>query len=69
MQTYFSDKERYELFKNELNLIKDKNLKDFVRFVLCNDLKSNFFYLPSSSTGKYHNPSSGQWLSRIGKTY
>lgn len=56
MQTYFSDKERYELFKNELNFIKDKTLKALVRFVLCNDLKSNFFYLPSSSTGKYHNP-------------
>lgn len=56
MQTYFSDKERYKLFENELNLIKDKDLKDFVRFVLYNDLKSNFFYLPSSSTGKYHNP-------------
>ena len=56
MKTYFSDKERCELFKNELNLIKDKTLKSFVRFVLCIDLKSNFFYLPSSSTGKYHNP-------------
>lgn len=56
MQTYFSDKERYELFENELNLIKDKALKAFVRFVQYNDLKSNFFYLPSSSTGKYHNP-------------
>lgn len=44
MKTYFSDKERYELFKNELNLIKDKTLKSFVRFVLCIDLKSNFFY-------------------------
>lgn len=55
MQTYFSDKERDELFENELSLIKNKDLKEFVKFVLHNDLQSNFFYLPSSSTGKYHN--------------
>ena len=45
MKTYFSDKERCELFKNELNLIKDETLKEYVRLILCIDLKSNFFYL------------------------
>ena len=56
MQIRFLYRERYELFKKELNLIKDKYIREFTVFVLCDILYDNFFYLPSSSTGKYHNP-------------
>ena len=56
MQTRFLYRERYELFRKELNLIKDKYIREFTDFVLCDILYDNFFYLPSSSTGKYHNP-------------
>lgn len=55
MKTEFFDVERIRLFEKELSYIKDEKLLEFVGFVLCNILYDNFFYLPSSSTGKYHN--------------
>jgi 23S rRNA maturation-related 3'-5' exoribonuclease YhaM len=44
---------RIEIFKKELELIKNKDIKNFVEVCL-NEVPDYFFYVAASSTGKYH---------------
>lgn len=44
---------RLEIFKDELDLIKNKKIKDLVEKCLL-DAPEYFFKIPASSTGKYH---------------
>ena len=44
---------RLKLFKKELKLIKDKNIRKFTCKILIK-LPDYFFIIPASSTGKYH---------------
>ena len=42
-----------DVFKTELNFIKDKRIKESTRIIL--ELLPDYFYeIPASSTGKYH---------------
>ena len=43
-----------ELFKKELNLIKDETLKEIIKGILDEDIHYDNFLNASSSTGKYH---------------
>ena len=45
--------EKQETFKSELNLIKNENIKNFVKEFL-NTVPDYFFTIAASSTGKYH---------------
>ena len=45
--------ERVELFKNELDMIKSDDIREFAK-VLIEDAPEYFFHVPASSTGKYH---------------
>lgn len=45
------DKE--EIFKNEIELISDKDLKLFAKYCI-KEVPNYFFKIPASSTGKYH---------------
>ncbi len=44
---------KINIFKNELEMIKDKELKKFAEYCLVR-LPDYFFKVPASSTGKYH---------------
>lgn len=46
-----------EFFSNELDQIKDKNIRSFTEYCLDN-APPYFWVVPSSSTGKYHPPQS-----------
>ena len=48
-----SNLDNCELLKNDLKLIKNENLRNFVEFVFDNCPKI-FFKLPASTTGKHH---------------
>lgn len=45
-----------EIFKNELELIKDEKLRAFTDFYLSNRVPSYFWEIGASSSGKYHPP-------------
>ena len=45
-----------EIFKNELELIKDERLRAFTDFYLSNCVPSYFWEIGASSSGKYHPP-------------
>ena len=45
-----------EIFKNELELIKDEKLRTFTDFYLSNRVPSYFWEIGASSSGKYHPP-------------
>lgn len=47
-------KERLELFKEEINLISKKNIKDFVKAVIAAAPDYVFWDCSSSSSGKFH---------------
>ena len=47
-------KERTKIFKDELSLISDKNIKDFVKACIAAAPDYVFEDCPSSTTGKYH---------------
>lgn len=44
---------RQELFKIELNYIKDNDIKESLSIML-DKIPNYFFYIPAASTGKYH---------------
>ena len=45
--------EKYEYFKNEINYLKNDDIKDAMKYMI-NKLPDYFFHVPASSTGKYH---------------
>lgn len=45
--------DKIKIFQNEINYIKDQNIKDSLIYML-NILPNYFFEVPASSTGKYH---------------
>ena len=45
-----------EIFKNELELIKDEKLRAFIDFYLSNRVPSYFWEIGASASGKYHPP-------------
>lgn len=45
--------DRLELFKNELEMIKSDDIREFAKTII-NDAPEYFFHVPASSTGKYH---------------
>lgn len=45
-----------EIFKNELELIKDEKLRAFTDFYLSNRVPSYFWEIGASASGKYHPP-------------
>lgn len=47
--------DRLEIFKTELNYIRNPNIRNFTEKAL-NKLPEYFFSVPASSTGKYHSP-------------
>jgi hypothetical protein len=49
-----SPEERLELFKTELNYIKNPKIKEFTGKVLLEVVPDYFFKIPPSSTSKYH---------------
>ena len=49
----YTYEERIDMFKNELELIKSDDVKELAKDILKN-AHEYFFYVPASSTGKYH---------------
>ena len=49
-------KNKSEVFKKELENIKDNNVKESTIYLL-NKLPDYFYEMPASTTGKYHPPS------------
>ena len=49
----FTPEERLEIFKEEIGLIKSASIKNYAIGAI-NSLPNYFFYIPASSTGKYH---------------
>lgn len=47
--------ERLQLFSDEIALIKNNKLQEFLKFCL-ERVPEYFFHIPASSTGKYHPP-------------
>lgn len=45
---------KFNYFKNEINLIQDIELQDFVRYYLDNCVPNYFWEIGASSSGKYH---------------
>lgn len=45
--------DRLKIFEKEINILRLDRMKDFVK-VIINDAPEYFFYIPASSTGKYH---------------
>ena len=45
--------EKYEYFENEINYLKNNDIKNAMKYML-NQLPDYFFHVPASSTGKYH---------------
>lgn len=46
-------KEKIKIFEDELNLIKDSNIKKFAKEII-NNADDYFFSMPASTSGKYH---------------
>lgn len=46
--------DKIAVFKDELNLIKRKDIRDFTEYGIKNHIPDYFFEIPASSTGKYH---------------
>ena len=45
--------EKWEYFKNEINYLKNDDIKSDMKYMI-NKLPDYFFHVPASSTGKYH---------------
>lgn len=47
--------DRLEIFKTELNYIKNPKIREFTEKMLL-EVPEYFFHIGASSTGKYHHP-------------
>ena len=59
-----TDKEKIGLFGKELGLIKDRNIRDFVKEVFAH-IPEHGFTIAASTTGKYHLPDENEHLGNV----